>query len=181
MDMGTALVANPAPIIVRRARYAAESAMRPVQSWLAEYGESHRHPANDRLHRLCVPAIMLSLVMLFASIPRPAAVAAEPMLLSWGTVLVALALAYYFVLAPRLALGMTVVGALLVFATWGLARLPWPLAASGGALFVAAWIGQFVGHAIEGRRPSFFRDLQFLLIGPLWLLARVYRAMHITC
>jgi len=38
-----------------------------------------------------------------------------------------------------------------------------------------AWIGQFVGHAVEGKRPSFFKDLQFLLIGPLWLLAAAYR------
>src|SRR5262249_2722390 len=43
------------------------------------------------------------------------------------------------------------------------------------AVFVAAWIAQFVGHSIEGRKPSFFEDLQFLLIGPLWLLADGYR------
>jgi uncharacterized membrane protein YGL010W len=44
-------------------------------------------------------------------------------------------------------------------------------------IFVAAWIGQFIGHAIEGKRPSFFKDLQFLLIGPLWLLAAAYRRL----
>jgi uncharacterized membrane protein YGL010W len=53
--------------------------------------------------------------------------------------------------------------------------LPWPLWASCAVLFIVAWIGQFIGHAIEGRRPSFFKDLQFLLIGPLWLLADLYR------
>lgn len=148
--------------------------MRPVQAWLEEYGESHRHPVNKAIHWVCVPLIMLALVALFAAIPRPAAFALSP-LLSWGAVLIALALVYYALLAPRLALGMVAVGAALVLAAWGLARLPWPLAATAGAIFVGAWIGQFVGHRIEGKRPSFFKDVQFLLIGPLWLLAWVYR------
>ena len=56
-----------------------------------------------------------------------------------------------------------------------LAQLPWPLWITSVVIFVIAWIGQFVGHAVEGRRPSFFKDLQFLLIGPLWLLAAAYR------
>ena len=43
------------------------------------------------------------------------------------------------------------------------------------AVFVLAWVGQFIGHAIEGKRPSFFKDVQFLLIGPIWLLAELYR------
>lgn len=37
-------------------------------------------------------------------------------------------------------------------------------------IFVLAWIGQFYGHKIEGKKPSFLKDLQFLLIGPIWLL-----------
>lgn len=36
-------------------------------------------------------------------------------------------------------------------------------------IFILAWIGQFIGHKIEGKRPSFFKDIQFLLIGPLWV------------
>lgn len=130
---------------------------------------------------MCVPLIMLALVALvalFASIPRPTVFAVSP-LLNWGTVLVALAILYYLVLAPRLVLGMVAVGAALVSATYGLALLPWPLAAVGGVIFVAAWIGQFVGHYLEGRRPSFFKDVQFLLIGPLWLLAWVYRRLDL--
>lgn len=40
------------------------------------------------------------------------------------------------------------------------------------AIFVVAWIAQFYGHHVEGKKPSFFADLQFLMIGPLWLLYR---------
>ena len=59
--------------------------------------------------------------------------------------------------------------------TQWLAHLPWPLWVTSVVIFVVAWIGQFIGHAVEGKRPSFFKDLQFLLIGPLWLLAAAYR------
>jgi uncharacterized membrane protein YGL010W len=57
--------------------------------------------------------------------------------------------------------------------------LSWPFWATSLTLFVVAWIGQFIGHAIEGRRPAFARDLQFLLIGPLWLMSRLYRRLAI--
>ena len=43
------------------------------------------------------------------------------------------------------------------------------------AVFIVAWIGQFIGHAIEGRKPSFFEDVKFLLVGPAWLLHFIYR------
>ena len=57
--------------------------------------------------------------------------------------------------------------------------LAWPLWLTSVVIFIVAWIGQFVGHAVEGKRPSFFKDLQFLLIGPLWLLAAAYRRFSV--
>ena len=44
-------------------------------------------------------------------------------------------------------------------------------------VFVVAWIAQFVGHKIEGRKPSFLTDLTYLLIGPAWVLAKLYRKL----
>jgi len=150
--------------------------MRPIDSWLAEYGACHQNHTNKILHWICVPLIMLSLVVMLAAVPRPAAFAISPWL-HWGTVLIAAALVYYFVLAPRLALGVAMLGVALLLATWGLARLPWTLALTGGVIFVVAWIGQFIGHHFEGKRPAFFKDLQFLLIRPLWVVFAVHRRM----
>ena len=59
------------------------------------------------------------------------------------------------------------------------ASLPWPLWVTALSVFVISWIGQFIGHYVEGRRPSFFRDLRFLLIGPLWVLSKLYAAIGI--
>jgi len=47
-------------------------------------------------------------------------------------------------------------------------------------IFVIAWIGQFIGHKIEGKKPSFLEDLQFLLIGPAWLLHFIYKKLGIV-
>ena len=87
----------------------------------------------------------------------------------------AAALIYYLVLSPALALGVLVVFVALLAITSMLSQLSWPLWLTSIVIFAIAWIGQFIGHAVEGKRPSFFKDLQFLLIGPLWLLAAAYR------
>lgn len=151
--------------------------MHTIEGWLAEYGEYHRNRVNKVLHWICVPLIMVSLVALLAAIPRPAGFSISPWI-HWGTVFIALALVYYFWLAPRLALGIAIVSAGLIFATWGLQYLPWSVAISGAVIFVVAWIGQFIGHRFfEHNKPAFFKDVQFLMIGPLWLLAWVYRRL----
>lgn len=151
--------------------------MRAIDSWLAEYGESHRNPINKAVHWVCVPLIMLSLLGLLWAVPVPAALGQASPLLNPATLMVVLALAYYLLLAPRLAAGMVLVSAIMLLLVWALAELTAPLWLSSLAIFVAAWIGQFIGHRVEGRKPSFFKDLQFLLIGPLWLLAALYRRL----
>ena len=47
------------------------------------------------------------------------------------------------------------------------------------SIFIIAWIGQFIGHKIEGMKPSFLKDIQFLLIGPAWLLSFIYKKLNI--
>lgn len=151
--------------------------MRTVTQWFDEYSESHRNPVNKRLHWICVPAIVLSVVGLLWSLPVPASFAAISPWLNWATIVAALSLLYYLMLSPRLAVGALLGYAVLFALVQGLAKLPWPLWATSVAIFVVAWIGQFIGHAYEGKRPSFYKDLQFLLIGPLWLLGFVYRGL----
>jgi len=153
--------------------------MKDVNQWLEEYGESHRNAANKKLHWICVPAIIVSLTGLLSCIPVPASLRGVAPYLNWGTALLASGVVYYTVLSPRLALGMTGFVALIVLGVRALHNLPVPLWQSCVFLFVVSWIGQFIGHHIEGKRPSFFQDVQFLMIGPLWLLSFVYRKLHI--
>ncbi len=151
--------------------------MRSVDQWLDEYSDSHRNATNKRLHYLCVPLIKLSVMGLLLSLPVPAALGGGTAWLNWCSLAMLAGLIYYAALSMRLAAGMLLV----VLAGFGLlaalTRLAAPLWLSCVAIFVLAWVGQFIGHAIEGRRPSFFKDLQFLMIGPLWILAALFRRL----
>jgi uncharacterized membrane protein YGL010W len=134
---------------------------RPVDRLFDRYGESHRNPANKAIHWICVPLITWSvLAALWAWSPVAAYTG------------IALALAFYAWLSPSLALGMLAVLAAMVYP---LTLLGSHVLAVAGGVFVLAWIGQFVGHMIEGRKPSFFEDVKFLLVGPAWLLGFIYR------
>ena len=140
--------------------------MTRIDSFFARYAESHRHPTNRAIHWVCVPLIMWSLLA--------AMWAASPLA---AYAVIAAATAFYLWLSVPLALGMLVVSVAML--------LPLPLFASPRALlvtaavvFVLAWIGQFVGHHIEGRRPAFAEDVTYLLVGPARLLALVYERLH---
>ncbi len=147
--------------------------MKTVEQWFEQYGQSHRNPVNKAIHWVCIPLIVLSLLGMLTAIP----VRLGAPWLSPATLVLALALVWYAMLSVRLALGLLVLGAALSWAVAALASLPVPLWLSSLVVFAAAWVGQFVGHAIEGKKPSFFEDLQFLLVGPLWLLGFVYRRL----
>jgi uncharacterized membrane protein YGL010W len=151
--------------------------MRSVQSWLDEYSVSHRNPVNKKIHWICVPLIMLSALGMLWTVPRPAFFFSLSPYLNWATLLILASLIYYLLLSVRLAAGMLLVSAVMCMALELLTGLPWPLFWTSFAIFAAAWIGQFIGHKIEGRKPSFFKDLQFLLIGPIWLLADAYKRL----
>lgn len=150
--------------------------MRTAQEWLDAYGESHQNPTNKKIHWLCIPWIMISVLGLIAAIPSPF----EHFWLNWATGVAVLAVVYYALISIPLALGMAVISAVMLAIVQGIAGLPIPLWASSLGIFVIAWILQFVGHKIEGKKPSFFEDLQFLLIGPMWLLAALYRRVGIA-
>jgi len=154
--------------------------MRTMHQWLDEYGASHRNHTNEVLHWICVPAIVMTVIGFLWSIPVPSGFDAVSPWLNWATIAVALWLAYYFLLSPSLGVGATIglLGMLLIV-RW-LDTLAWPLWATCLTIFVIAWIGQFIGHSIEGTRPSFFKDVQFLLIGPIWLMSHVYRRLGLA-
>ena len=146
---------------------------------LAEYSADHTHPVNRLIHSICVPLIFVSVFAMLWAIPVPTGLSPGAGWMNVGTLALAGVTIYYLRLAPRLGLGM-LLAALVIVPLVGLAAsLPWPLWLTALSVFVISWIGQFIGHYVEGRRPSFFRDLRFLLIGPLWVLSKLYAAIGI--
>ena len=150
--------------------------MRPVDAYLDQYSADHRNATNQWIHLLCVPAIVWSVTAMLWTIPvppgllRPGAIAAFAMVA---------ALAFYWRLSRKLWVGITLAFVLFAWLDWWIAtrfgmRM---LLLSGIGVFVVAWIGQFIGHIYEGHRPSFFTDLVFLLVGPMWTLRKLYQRL----
>ncbi len=150
--------------------------MRTMQDWLDGYSADHRNPTNQIFHWLCVPPIMWSVIALLWAVPVPFSVLRTG---SWAVLAMVLAFYWYWPRSHRLALGLLIVFAalgLLTHVLYGrLGAAPLRYLAIG--VFVVAWIGQFVGHKIEGRKPSFLTDLSYLLIGPAWLMSILLRKL----
>ena len=129
--------------------------MKSVTEWFDEYSESHQNKTNKAIHWVCVPTILFSIIGILAH---------------FSALLTALLLLLSFVFYARLDLVLAVaMAALLVVMAWLIYTLPVGVGFYI-SLFVLAWIGQFYGHKVEGKKPSFFKDLQFLLIGPVWCM-----------
>jgi len=150
--------------------------MRSMQDWLDSYSADHRNPVNQVFHWCCVPPIVWSVVALLWAIPVPTRMLRPG---SWAVLVMVIAFYWYWRRSHRLAVGL-----LLVFAVLGLFTnyLYWQLGTAtlcwlAVGVFVVAWIGQFIGHKFEGRRPSFLTDLSYLLIGPAWLMAKLLRKL----
>ena len=155
--------------------------MRPIDLLLETYGESHKNATNKLIHWVCVPAIMFSLLTLLFAIPF---FVERSLWANWAFVLLVGAWIYYARLSMTMLIGFIVIGGLMLLGIMGLYGLAGydagTLALYAVIIFVVAWIGQFIGHKIEGKKPSFLQDVQYLLIGPAWLLHFIFKKVGIN-
>ena len=138
---------------------------RRVDQLLAHYEESHRDPRNERIHFVAIPLIMLSLVgLLYCLHPWVA----------YGFILASMV--YYARLSTVFLATMAGLSALAVALVYAMGEYRLTISV---ALFVGAWIAQFVGHKMEGKKPSFFEDLQYLWVGPMFVLSKLFLKLGI--
>ncbi len=152
-----------------------------IERLLKEYAESHQNPKNKSIHWICVPLIFFSIFGMIRTIPTFSSMEAISPYFNWSNIILAIVLIYYFVLSTSLFFGF-IIWALIVsfgneylYQSFGTSGLLW----ISIAVFVIAWIGQFVGHGIEGKKPSFLKDIQFLLIGPAWLMNFIFKTVDL--
>ena len=172
-----------------------------MNDWFCEYGESHKNKTNKIIHWICIPMIFWSIIALLSLIHHSCLDIFDHTLLDglmhWGTVTVIMGLIFYLRLSLNIFFGMMLFSLCVlidIYFTvhlfnshkfWGFFN---SLEIEGNTfllylsliIFVFAWILQFIGHKIEGKKPSFFKDIQFLLIGPAWLLAFIYKRLKIN-
>lgn len=153
-----------------------DTAARPIDQWFASYSRDHRNPVNQALHVVCVPLILWSLIAMLWAIPVAGSWFVPGI---WAGLAMFLAWLYWYKASRRLGLGMLAVLLGMAGVTAVLVQLLGirPLFFLALAVFITAWVGQFIGHQLEGRRPSFLTDLRYLLVGPAWVLAKLYRRL----
>ena len=132
--------------------------MKSMESWLSEYAVSHTNIINEAIHLICVPLIMFSIYGLVYSLS-----------LWFALAFVTITLIFYIRLSIKISIYMLVVSCIMLFL---LSIIPHLLITSL-IIFAVSWVFQFIGHHIEGKKPSFFKDIQFLLIGPVWVLTSI--------
>lgn len=154
--------------------------MRTIDKLLQEYGHSHQNSTNKFIHWICVPSIMFSLFGLIMSIPFFGEIS---LFFNWAALVLVLALIYYLRLSVTMFMGFAMIGALILMGNFAIFRAldfhNGYLALTSLGIFAVAWVGQFIGHKIEGEKPSFLKDLQFLLVGPAWLLHFIFERLNI--
>ena len=152
--------------------------MKTIEQWLREYGESHQDHTNKTIHWICVPLIFFSIVGLLYSIKLPIAIAG--MQLNVAMILLALVTIYYITLSKTLWIGLSLFAIVCLWLCNLIEQANFmQLWLFCIIVFVLAWIGQFYGHKVEGKKPSFLKDIQFLMIGPAWLMSFIYKKLGI--
>ena len=150
--------------------------MKTAKQWFDEYAISHQNETNQMVHYICVPIIFFSVIGLLMSIPTTLLKETfglhNPLLENWASVIGVLISFFYLRLGFWYFMEMLFVMLLCIVGNFWLGAHV-PLVIASIALFVIGWIGQFWGHKIEGIKPSFVKDLQFLLIGPLWVIQKL--------
>jgi uncharacterized membrane protein YGL010W len=156
--------------------------MRKIDQLFLEYGDSHQNSTNKGIHWICVPLIFLSFMGLISSIPSgpvQRVLGLGNPYANWAIVVLLLAIAYYVTLSITLTVGMAAFGLACLFVNKTIAQSGASLWLVSLIIFAVAWVGQFFGHKVEGKKPSFLKDLQFLLIGPAWLMHFIYKRLGI--
>lgn len=158
--------------------------MKTIHQWFDEYSESHQNKTNKLIHWVCVPTIFFSIIALASEVKFTFLNHTLPDFFQpynhLGTPLVLVALLFYLRLSLKISVGLLLFAILCLALISTLQQLPIPVWQSALILFVIAWLGQFYGHKVEGKKPSFFKDLAFLLIGPAWLMGFVYKGLGLT-
>ena len=151
--------------------------MKTPAQWFAMYAESHQNDLNKKIHFICVPVIYYTIIGLLLEIPTSLIENTLqldlPLVENWAVVVAFIVLIFYFLLSFKIFVRMVIFTALCIALNQWIGNFLNNFQISIG-LFVIAWIGQFYGHKIEGKKPSFLEDLQFLLIGPAWVFEKIF-------
>ena len=150
--------------------------MKTAKEYFDEYAVSHQNETNQAIHYFCVPLIFFSVIGLLLSIPTSfleyTLNLSNPLIENWAIIVGIVISVFYLRLGFWYFIEMLFIILITIIVNFWLGQHVNLLYTSIG-IFVLAWVGQFYGHKVEGAKPSFLKDLEFLLIGPLWVIQKI--------
>lgn len=149
-----------------------------LNDWFSEYSESHQNYTNQLIHCFAIPCIYIAGVALLWGIPLPDFLSG-PSWVNWSLIGYGIFVVFFLKHSVTLGVGVLLFCILSSILCVFIEQQNYSLIKFGVLVFVVGWIFQFIGHHIEGKKPSFFKDFQFLLIGPGWVLAKLYKKLNI--
>ena len=151
--------------------------MRKVDLLFAEYSKSHRNAINKCIHWICVPLIFWTILGFVSLIPSPPFCNSYFGCISMVS-LISMVLITLFYVRLSLLIGVVMIAIMVLMEHFiyqvniTMGKQSWILYL---AVFVVTWIFQLIGHKIEGKKPTLVKDVQFVLVGPIWLLTYILK------
>ena len=153
--------------------------MPETDRWLDDYGATHRDITHPLVYWLAVFGVVLGTVGLLWALPVPDEFVDISPVFNWGTAFLLAAVVYYFIISLPLAFGMLpFVVAVVAFHVW-LQISPYSAVRASTGLVVAGLVGLYLGHYRGDGVKAVLKDVQLMMIAPVWLLSRLYRRLGI--
>lgn len=153
--------------------------MAETDSWLTDYGKSHRNITHAPVYWTSALVLVFGTVGLLWSLPVPAEFIEISPILNWGTTFLLATVVYYFIISLPLAIGMLpFIVVVVIFEVW-LQWSPYSAVHASSGLLTAGLVGLYLGHYRGAGLIGVVRDVQLMMIAPVWLLSRIYRRLGI--
>ena len=153
--------------------------MPETDRWLTEYGNNHEQISFAGIYWIAVLLLVLGTVGMLWSLPIPIEFARISPVLNWGSSFLMAAVVYYFIISMSLAIGMLpFIFGIAAVETW-LVASPYSLVRVSTTLFALSLVGLYLGHRGNGGVRAVFRDIQLMMIAPVWLLSNLYKRFGI--
>lgn len=156
-----------------------EPALKLADRWIDEFAAAHAPHGIGVWQWLAIPGAVIGFVGLLWYAPVPRAFAESTPALNWGALFLMATVVYYFIVSIALAIGSLPFVVLTIAVLSWIGELHLPAGRLSAGLFLLAWLGPCAAQWLRGGRPSCARELQLLMIGPLWMLGKLYRWLGI--
>lgn len=153
--------------------------MQETDNWLTDYGNAHRELNFPLIYWVSVMTVVMATVGMLWSLPVPEEFARISPVLNWGSIFLMAAVVYYFIISMALAIGMLPVIFAMVLGFVSIADSDWSLPQLSAGLFALSLTGLYLGHISGPGLAGVVRDIQMMMIAPVWLLSRLYRHVGI--